>query len=307
MSRFALLLVIAALVAGCASAPKRGGYYQDDGPLPNPPADLQNIPDPVPSVEALRPANARPYSVLGHDYTPMTKLAPFKERGLASWYGRKFHGGPTASGETYDMYKMTAAHKTLPIPSYARVTNLRNGRSVIVRINDRGPFHDGRVIDLSYAAAVRLDKLQAGTVEVEVELLQPDEIAQLQRTMRNGAPPTTMVAASGADTAVRATPIPSVSVPPNALPSATIRTDGPDLNEGLYVQVGAFAQRMNAEALRARVERELTDWPKRSEIVLRGAVYRVLVGPFDDPGAAAVARDRLADLLDSEALIVDRR
>ena len=292
MSRTALLLVVVALIAGCASAPKRGGYYQDDGPLPNPPSDLQNIPDPVPSVEPLRSANMRPYTVLGHDYTPMTKLAPFKERGLASWYGRKFHGGPTASGETYDMYKMTAAHKTLPIPSYARVTNLRNGRSVIVRINDRGPFHEGRVIDLSYAAAVRLDKLQAGTVEVEVELLQPDEIAQLQRSMRNGTPAPTLVAASG---------------DANANASAAIRTDGPDLNDGLYVQVGAFSQRMNAEALRARLERELTDWPRRSEIVLRGTVYRVLVGPFDDPGAAAVARDRLADLLDSEALIVDRR
>ena len=176
---------------------------------------------------------------------------------------------------------------------FRSVTNLRNGRSVIVRINDRGPFHEGRVIDLSYAAAVRLDKLQAGTVEVEVELLQPDEIAQLQRTMRNGAPPPTLVAASGVDA--------------NASASTAIRTDGPDLNDGLYVQVGAFSQRMNAEALRARLERELTDWPRRSEIVLRGTVYRVLVGPFDDPGAAAVARDRLADLLDSEALIVDRR
>ena len=156
----------------------------------------------------------------------------------------------------------------------------------------RSPFHDGRVIDLSYAAAVRLDKLQAGTVEVEVELLQPDEIAQLQRSMRNGTPAPTLVAASG---------------DANANASAAIRTDGPDLNDGLYVQVGAFSQRMNAEALRARLERELTDWPRRSEIVLRGTVYRVLVGPFDDPGAAAVARDRLADLLDSEALIVDRR
>ena len=293
LTRFAPLLALIALVAGCSSTPtKRGGYYQDDGPLPNPPSDLQNTPDPIPSVEPLRPANARPYTVLGRDYTPMTKFAPYKERGLASWYGRKFHGSPTASGETYDMYQMTAAHKTLPIPSYARVTNLRNGRSVIVRVNDRGPFHDGRVIDLSYAAAVRLDKLQAGTVEVEVELLQPDEIAQLQRSMRNGTPAPTLVAASG---------------DANASAGAAIRTDGPDLNDGLYVQVGAFSQRMNAEALRARLERELTDWPRRSEIVLRGTVYRVLVGPFDDPGAAAVARDRLADLLDSEALIVDRR
>lgn len=300
LTRFAPLLALIALVAGCSSTPtKHGGYYQDDGPLPNPPSDLQNTPDPIPSVEPLRPANARPYTVLGRDYTPMTKFAPYKERGLASWYGRKFHGSPTASGETYDMYQMTAAHKTLPIPSYARVTNLRNGRSVIVRVNDRGPFHDGRVIDLSYAAAVRLDKLQAGTVEVEVELLLPDEIAQLQRSMRANPTP---VAARDADTA-RATPIPPAAMPP----LGPVRSDGPDLDNGLYIQVGAFAQRMNAEALRARVEREVTEFSGRGEIVLRGAIYRVLVGPFDDPGAAAMARDRLADLLDSEALIVDRR
>ncbi len=300
MSRIVYAVLVVLLVAACGSAPKRGGYYQDDGPLPNPPSDLQSTPDPIPRVESLRPANARPYTVLGRDYTPMTQLAPYKERGLASWYGRKFHGGATASGETYDMYKMTAAHKTLPIPSYARVTNLRNGRSAIVRINDRGPFHDGRIIDLSYAAAVRLDKLQAGTVEVEVELLLPDEIAQLQRSMRSGATP---VAASDVEPPVRAMPIPGATAPtPN-----TVRTDGPDLADGLYVQVGAFSLRMNAEALRARVDREAADLAGRSEVVLRGSVYRVLVGPFDDPGNAAVVRDRLADLLDGEALIVDRR
>ena len=305
-----LLFVLALALAGCGSAPKRGGYYQDDGPLPNPPADLAGIPDAFPQIEPLRPANARPYIVLGRSYTPMTALRPYKERGLASWYGRKFHGQPTASGETYDMYKMTAAHKTLPIPSYARVTNLRNRRSVIVRVNDRGPFHDGRVIDLSYAAAVRLDKVQAGTVEVEVELLLPDEIARLQRDMRDGshapgpapAEPTP-VAAAGLGGETRVLPI-----PPTA-PVATSGTgsDGPRAADGLFVQLGAYAQRANAEAVLARLSRDLPEFGALAEIVLRGAVFRVLVGPFDDPGVAVAARDRLAATVTGEAVLVDRR
>src|SRR4029077_14357159 len=115
----------------------------------------------------------RPYTVFGHDYVPATRLTSYRERGLASWYGRKFHAQKTAIGEPYDMYAMPAAHPTLPLPSYSRVTNLANGRSVVVRVNDRGPFHPGRIIDLSYAAAYRLGLAQKGSGEVEVESILP--------------------------------------------------------------------------------------------------------------------------------------
>jgi rare lipoprotein A len=141
------------LLAGCASAPKqsgpqawepstnKGGYYQDDGPAENPPLDLASVPDAEPKNEALQKFANHSYEVMGNRYLPDTSGKPYTAQGLASWYGRKFHGKKTSSGEVYDMYGMTAAHRTLPIPSYARVTNLLTGKSVVVRINDRGPFH----------------------------------------------------------------------------------------------------------------------------------------------------------------------
>ena len=192
------MAALGALLAGCASPPpqptgpdggpanlpgsppasRSGGYYMDDGPGDQPPANLSEVPDAVPAREPLHRYANRPYTVFGKGYVPLSALQPYRERGRASWYGRKFHGQRTSSGEVYDMYRMTAAHKTLPIPSYARVTNVANGRSVIVRINDRGPFHSDRVIDLSYAAAHRLGYVQAGSAMVEVETILPGEPAQ---------------------------------------------------------------------------------------------------------------------------------
>jgi rare lipoprotein A len=154
-----------------ASAARRGGYYLDDGPGDAPPADLAVIPDAQPRLEPLHRWANRPYVVFDRQYVPMTRLEPFRERGVGSWYGRKFHGQRTASGEVYDMYAMTAAHPTLPIPSYVRVTHTRSGRSVVVRVNDRGPFLHGRVIDLSWTAAAKLGYAQGGSGEVEVELV----------------------------------------------------------------------------------------------------------------------------------------
>ena len=130
---------------------------------------------PQPQVEPIKASTARPYTVFGQTYTPMAQVAPYKARGTASWYGKRYHGQPTSSGEIYDMYAMTAAHPTLPIPSYARVTNLRNGKSVVVRINDRGPFHSDRLIDLSYAAAYKLGIITSGSDLVEVESIIPAE------------------------------------------------------------------------------------------------------------------------------------
>ncbi len=149
-----------------ASPPRAGGggYYLNDGPGDNPPPNLEQIPDAVPRLEPLRAANMRPYTVMGRNYSPMTRLTAYKERGIASWYGRRYHNQKTSSGEIYDMYAMTAAHTTLPIPSFVRVTNLANNKAVVLRINDRGPFHSDRLIDLSYTAAYKLGVL--GGVEV---------------------------------------------------------------------------------------------------------------------------------------------
>jgi len=167
------------LAAGCAGSPRPGGYYKDDGPHERPPANLDRVADAVPRAEPLHKFANRPYTALGQQYVPMTSLQPFRERGLASWYGKRYHGRKTSSGEVYDMYAMSAAHPTLPIPSYARVTNLANGRSVVVRINDRGPFKSARVIDLSYVAAYKLGFIQAGQAQVEVEAIVPGRSAGL--------------------------------------------------------------------------------------------------------------------------------
>jgi len=155
------------------ATPGKGAYYKDDGPGANPPPNLAAIPDAVPRSEPLHRFANRPYQVFGTNYVPVASATPFKQTGIGSWYGRRFHGAPTSSGEPYDMYAMTAAHPTLPIPSYARVTNLTNGRSVVVRINDRGPFHADRIVDLSYTAAWKLGYVEIGSARVDVESLLP--------------------------------------------------------------------------------------------------------------------------------------
>ncbi|MDR2017187.1 MAG: septal ring lytic transglycosylase RlpA family protein, partial [Burkholderiales bacterium] len=161
--RYVVCIAVIALLSACGSAPSQpgktvpsgGGYYQDDGPGSTT-IDLDKVPDAVPRAEPLHRFANRPYTVLGRTYVPATTLAPYKARGTASWYGRKFHGKKTSTGETYDMFAMSAAHPTLPLPSYVRVTGLTSGKSVVVRVNDRGPFLHGRLIDLSYAAAHRI-------------------------------------------------------------------------------------------------------------------------------------------------------
>jgi len=175
--RTVFIVSLFSLLGACASAPeRRGGYYKDDGPGDAATPNLATIPDAQPKVEPLHRFANRPYKVLGKEYVPLAASQPYQQRGVASWYGKKFHGQATSSGERYDMYAMTAAHTTLPIPSYARVTHLRSGRSVVVRINDRGPFRGNRVIDLSYAAAYKLGITKAGSAEVEVESINPARI-----------------------------------------------------------------------------------------------------------------------------------
>lgn len=177
IQRGLLACAMAAVLAACSSTKTRpGGFYQNDGPPDRVPADILRTPDAVPRVEPFHRFANRPYTALGRSYTPMTEDKPFRQRGLASWYGRQFHGNRTSSGEIYDMFAMTAAHPTLPIPSYVRVRHLKSGATVIVRVNDRGPFKPDRVIDLSYAAAVRLGYAAAGTAEVEVVRLTHADI-----------------------------------------------------------------------------------------------------------------------------------
>jgi rare lipoprotein A len=176
-TRTTATLGLIALLAGCASTPPPG---ERDGPPLKVPAELNRTPDAQPRVEPIRAGGPnKPYEALGRRYVPFTDDRPLVEHGLASWYGRKFHGRPTSNGEPYDMFAMTAAHKTMPIPSYARVRNPANGREIIVRVNDRGPFVDGRIIDLSYVAALRLGVLN-NVAPVQVRRLTTEEIRSLQ-------------------------------------------------------------------------------------------------------------------------------
>jgi len=216
LAKIAALALLAA-AAGCSTTPRlpqpapgrAGGYYQDDGPPAVVPADLLATPDAVPRLEPFHAASLRPYVALGRSYTPIADDRPVVQRGRASWYGRKYHGSRTATGEIYDMFAMTAAHPTMPLPSYAQVTNLRNGAAVIVRVNDRGPFIDGRVIDLSFAAAMRLDIVGDGTAEVEVRRITQAEIAA-------GTAPGLAAPVASARVAVPASPATAAAAAPSA-------------------------------------------------------------------------------------------
>ena len=152
---------------------KKGAYYLDDGPEENPPDNLDKIPDAKPKYEPLSKTANRPYVAFNKKYFPMKKIIPFTEKGHASWYGKRYHGRKTSIGETYDMYQMTGAHKTLPLPCYIKVTNLGNNLSVIIRVNDRGPFIDERIVDLSYAAAHRIKIIERGSELVKIEMVNP--------------------------------------------------------------------------------------------------------------------------------------
>lgn len=186
----ALTFLSLLVLAGCSTPGKyaRGGYYQNDGPGANPPPNVASLPDAVPRVETALSSTNKPYEVFGKEYVPIKPDQPYKERGTATWYGRQFNGQKTASGERYDMYAMTAAHPTLPIPSYARVTRVSTGKSIIVRINDRGPFHSNRIIDLSYAAAAKLGLIKHGSGKVIVQAITNDDIRSNDYDLAGKAP-----------------------------------------------------------------------------------------------------------------------
>jgi len=256
--------------APTTSASKPGGYYLDDGPGDNPPQDIDSIPNAMPKKEPLLERANKPYKALDTVYTPMTSYQPYKESGVASWYGKRYHGKNTSSGEMYDMYSMTAAHTTLPLPSYVKVTNPANGRWVIVRVNDRGPFKSSRIIDLSYAAAYKLRFAAQGSSLVDVEAIDPDNIPSyaLQAT-------TTSVAVNPAPASTPvATTKPSSVAAPNNKPS-------PGMSQ-YFIQAGAFKNVANADALIKRIQGLDIDQNAGINKVYNNNLYRLKLGPYDN-------------------------
>jgi rare lipoprotein A len=278
--------------AGTAARPpatKRGGaYYQDDGPGDSPPPNLMQTPDAVPKVEPYSKAASRAYEIFGITYTPITDERAFKQRGIGSWYGKKYHGQRTSTGEVYDMYKMTAAHPTLPIPSYARITSIENGRSVIVRVNDRGPFLSSRIADLSYTAALKLGFMTKGSHEIEVERLLPDEIA---RILSQPKPAAEALAVAQPNTSEQTRP----GIVGNELAKA-----------GFYLQLGAYSQAGNAESSRQKLAASWqAPWPAL-QVVQAGALYRLYSGPFDNRAQAVDVAQQMQNDGIAKVLVVQR-
>jgi rare lipoprotein A len=273
------LLLVALALASCGSAPKREAkYYADDGPPESVPDNLASIPDAVPRDEPYHRFANRPYTVMGRSYAPIVNREPWKQRGIASWYGRKFQGQKTASGEPYDMFAMTAAHPTLPIPSYARVTNVRNGRSVVVRINDRGPFHSDRIIDLSYAAAARIGIAASGSGLVEVE-----RVFESTQGM--------------------ALAVASPSVPVAAVVESPVVAEEP---AGFWLQLGAFSSREAADNFRDRMMRELAWNLEPVQVQSRDGLHRVRLGPYRNREEASAIADKARQSLGFAPALIGR-
>lgn len=273
-----LLLMLLMTLAGCSwmegEEENAGRYAIKHDRYPDAPSDVSSVPDAVPRVEPKsRGGNKSPYRVLGKRYYVLDSAQGYRERGTASWYGQKFHGHLTSNGEIYDMYKMSAAHKSLPLPSYVRVTNLDNGRQVIVRVNDRGPFHDDRLIDLSYAAAARLGMLNRGTARVEVEAIDP-------RTWGSG----TVLAStnSASDTTTQA-------------------------YSGRFLQVGAYSTPHAAQQVQSKLRETVGDTPVQIASVERDGqrLYRVLIGPLSQDTGLADLQARLQAAGHPTPILVD--
>lgn len=258
------LLAIAVMLTACSTSKSR--YSMKHDAYPSRKLDASEIKDAVPQkVERSASGNKSPYTVLGETYHIIDNPRGFTETGYASWYGMKFQGHMTSSGETYNMYDMTAAHKTLPIPTYVRVTNLDNGLSTVVRVNDRGPFHEGRIIDLSYAAATKLDYADKGTARVKIEVLDAGESYTVQEAKNDVKP---------------VAPEPHLEAVRPSVPHRDVR-DEPNyhLPSNTFLQVAAFSSRQSAENTRQQVE-PLTELP----VLIRenGRLYKVQVGPVTD-------------------------
>ena len=253
------------------AAPGKGGYYLDDGPGDDPPSDIDDIPDAVPTHEPPLARANRPYMALGERYTPMTAYQPYRASGVASWYGRRYHGNKTSSGEVYDMYGMTAAHPTLPIPSYVRVTNPANSRSVVVRVNDRGPFKKDRLIDLSYAAAYKLRLIEKGSGLVDVEAIGPETVA---------------------------------SKPVEPALSLETSISKPPAVAGSFVQVGAFRMKQNADQLQDKLRQQNLVRNVDIQSWYNDGVYRVRIGPYASRSEAERAAGEVRQSLGLSTLVI---
>jgi rare lipoprotein A len=314
-TRLALVLGLIALMAGCANSSKRdrdsgggstsapsSGRYQgkDKDWGPEQEIDMSHVPDAVPRYELRTIAgNKNPYTVLGKTYVLMDDERAYKERGIASWYGYKFNGERTSNGESYDMFAMTGAHKTLPIPSYVRVTNLDNKKSVIVRINDRGPFHDDRIVDLSYAAAQRLGITRMGTGRVELEVIVPEGDPRPPLLAKKSRVPKSRAA----DTGAREAGIVS-NAEVGALADTAAAAQAGALPAGTYLQIAAFGQEKSAKQFASAVGAKL-DYPVViSAVKSPQRLYRVRVGPLSDAQTLQTAREQLQKIDISQAHVV---
>lgn len=348
---YSSVLLAALVLAGCGSSPKapsssaspvkttagvrggpalpaagsgRGGYYKDDGPGDVTPEGLLDVPDAVPTIEPYSRTGNKPYVVFGKTYTPLTDDQPFKQRGTGSWYGKKFHNQKTSSGELYDMYKMTAAHPTLPIPSYARVTNLKTGAQVIVRVNDRGPFHSSRIIDLSYTAALKLGYLGSGSGQLEVGRLLPADIIALNKQRQNGTPAAPVQpeprrdATASANVVTESVDMPVLTAqpllldPPSAPAAATsaqgmAQSDGNNtLASGFYLQFGAYAQQANADSARSRLMQELSGLVDSLNSVAVNGLYRLYAGPYSSRSDADSVLQQIRQRASVNPIVVQR-
>lgn len=263
---------------------KGGGYYLDDGPDDNPPSEINSIPNAIPKNEPYLTRSNKPYVALGQQYVPMTSFKPYKKQGVATWYGKRYHGRKTSSGEVYDMHGMTAAHPILPIPSYVKVTNVNSGAFVVVRVNDRGPFKHDRLIDLSYVAAHKLGIVANGSGKVEVELI---DTRNLTGMTKNVSP----VSATSS----------AVSSPTNAT-----KTDGA---LQFFVQVGAFKSELNANQLKQKIETQNATQIGLSQNVLIASVYnngfyKVRLGPYTSTSAADLSASEIRKTYDISAIVL---
>ena len=283
MSRFHFLILLTlSILSGCASGPsfknegvsvpakKGGGYYLDDGPGDHPPENIDAVPDAIPKVEPFNVRANQPYIALDNKYTPMTSFYPYKEKGIASWYGKRYHGKKTSIGELYDMYSMTGAHTTLPIPCYVRVTNTENGKSVIVRINDRGPFKKDRVIDLSFAAAYKLKLSDKGSGPVEVELIDPRQFSALKKT---------------------SDAITEKIKEKEVVPIQAKTSDTPAASESIFIQVGAFKNEKNADFLLKQLTDMKIENSPSSKKQFSEDLFHVVIGPFNSKDEANLIAD----------------
>lgn len=279
--RYLAIFVAGAFLVGCQSAPKQSGRYtQHQDSAPKYVAKTPETLDAVPKYEAYRMFNSRPYKVLGKHYTPMQNGKGYEEVGFASWYGQKFHGHLTSNGETYNMFAMSAAHKTLPLPSYVRVTNLENNKQAIVRVNDRGPFHENRIIDLSYAAAVKLGYHSKGTAKVKLEVIHFDE--QNNVTVGNG--PTVSYDEYLGIAVEPSTQVASASPSNNAQEEAAPEKGDGLLKDAIYIQVAALSNAAKAKSI-SNVLSALYQIP--AHLPVDNNIYKLQLGPIHDEAVVA--------------------